>query len=160
MIERYQKSGIVIQGQVDAVIESNAVGSSAAQRFVAANAIQVGPGARARIENNLVFGNSFPGEEAAGTAILLIDTLPGTLVARNMIRGNADVGIYVFADAVTVESNDLEDDGPDGVYDVGIVNLGSGNTFRNNTIRGYRTATRASRRRRGRRYRSSGPGRS
>jgi len=139
VIDRYQKSGIVIHGHVDAVIESNAIGSSAAQRFVAANAIQVGPAARARIENNLVFGNSYPGEEAAGTAILLIDTAPGTLVARNVIRGNADVGIHVFADAVTVDSNELEDDGPDGAYDVGIVNLGSANTFRNNTIRGYRT---------------------
>jgi hypothetical protein len=138
VIGRYQKSGIVIHGHVDAVIESNAIGASAAQRFVAANAIQVGPEARATIENNLVFGNSYPGDEAAGTAILLIDTAPGTLVTRNIIRGNSDVGIHVFADAVTVVSNELEDDGPDGAYDVGIVNLGDSNTFRNNTIRGFR----------------------
>jgi parallel beta helix pectate lyase-like protein len=139
VIDRYQKSGIVIHGPVDAVIESNAIGASAAQRFVPANGIQVGPGARARIENNLVFGNSFPADDAAGTAILLIDTAPGTLVARNVIRGNADVGIHVFADAVIVESNELDDDGPDGTYDVGIVNLGNGNIFRNNTIRGYKS---------------------
>ena len=38
------------------------------------------------------------GDDAAGTAILLVNTAAGTVVRGNVIVGNADVGIYVLAD--------------------------------------------------------------
>ena len=55
---------------------------------------------------------------------------------RNTINGNADVGIYVAADAAVIADNLLFDDGPDGFYDIGIVSLGA-NVVRDNDIRGY-----------------------
>jgi hypothetical protein len=71
--------------------------------------------------------------------VLLIETAPGTTVTGNRVGGEGDVGIHVLADQVIVEDNQLTDSGPDGAYDIGIVNLGEGNLFSNNTIRGYRT---------------------
>jgi hypothetical protein len=135
----YQKSGVVVHGPVDAFIYSNEIGASAAQDRVPANALQVGPDAHGTIHGNTISGNTFAGPDAAGTAILLIDTLPGTLVSTNAIVGSGDVGIHVLADGVIVEDNQISDAGPDGAYDVGIVNLGEGNTFGNNRISGYRT---------------------
>ena len=61
----------------------------------------------------------------------------GSIVRGNTIDGNADVGIYVTADNVTVSDNRLSEDGPDGYYDVGIVSVGEGNDVRNNVVRGY-----------------------
>lgn len=138
LVDRYQKTGILVHGNVDAVVRSNVIGASATQETLIANAVQVGSGALATIERNLIAGNSFWGADAAATAILLNDSAAGTRVAANDIIGNADVGIYVFSDDAVVEDNDLVDAGPDGFYDVGIVNVGSGNTFIGNTVQGYR----------------------
>ncbi len=41
----------------------------------------------------------------------------------NRVTGNADVGIYIAADGVTVQNNRLTDAGADGYYDVGIGNV-------------------------------------
>lgn len=138
-IDRYQKSGIVLHGWVDATVRGNGIGASASQALLAANSIQVGPGARATVEENTIVGNSFPDSRAAGTAILLVGSGAGTIVASNVVLGNADVGIYVMADAATVTGNELIDEGPDGYWDIGIVNLGVGNVFVDNRVDGYRT---------------------
>ena len=138
IVARYQKSGVVIHGHVDAYMHLNVIGASAAQALVPANAIQVGPLAKARIVANVITGNTFAGTESAGTAVLLVDTAPGTLVSGNSIEGG-DVGIHVLASGAAIEDNELTDAEPDGAYDVGIVNLGEGNLFGNNTVRGYRT---------------------
>lgn len=140
-LERYQKSAIVIHGQVDARIRRNAVGSSASQALLAANAIQIGPLAVAVVEENVIAGNTFARSTAAGTAVLLLGTGEGTAVRFNQIVGNADVGIYVMADGATVEGNDLVDVGSDGYYDIGISDVGSRNVIVGNTIIGYKTRT-------------------
>ena len=84
---------------------------------------------------------TFTGHSAAGAAILIVETGVGTIVEENQIGGNADVGIHILADAVTVSGNSLRDTGPDGLYDVGIVNRGSGNLFFQNSVHGFRTST-------------------
>jgi len=137
LIEGFQKTGIVISGAVDAEIRANSIGPSSGQRLMVANGIQVGTRARATIEFNTVAGNSWNGGDTAATAILLVDTAPGTLVRGNVIVGNADVGIYVMANGVRVERNRLTDNGPDGAFDVGIGNYGDDNVFDGNSITGY-----------------------
>jgi hypothetical protein len=137
IVEGFQKTGVVVSGHVDAAIRGNSIGPSAAQRLMVSNGIQVGAGARATIETNTVAGNSWNAGDAAATAILLVNTAPGTLVRGNAIVGNADVGIYVMADGVRVERNRLTDMGSDGAFDVGIGNYGDGNVFENNSIRGF-----------------------
>jgi hypothetical protein len=137
-VDRYQKSGIVVHGGVDAMIRENAIGASAAQALLPANAIQVGPGARATVEGNAVLGNSFPSSLAAGTAILLMSSAPGTVVRSNSIAGDSDVGIYVWADDAIVSDNVLQDEGADGHWDIGLVNRGAGHTFVDHVAEGYR----------------------
>ena len=137
LIDGFQKTGIVATGSVDVEIHGNTVGPSSTQRFMVTNGIQVSAGARVTIEFNTIAGNSWPGEAAAATAILLMNTAPGALVRGNVIVGNADVGIYVMANGVLVERNRLTDNGPDGAFDVGIGNYGEGNVFDGNTITGY-----------------------
>jgi hypothetical protein len=135
-VDQYQKSGILVHGDVDAYLHANAVGASAVQDRLPANAIQVGPDARGRIVSNTISANVFQDGDAAGTGILLIGTAPGTVVSRNTIVGG-DVGIYVLANGAAVEENTVTDAGPDGAYDVGIANVGEGNLVRDNVVRGY-----------------------
>jgi hypothetical protein len=137
VVEGFQKTGVVVSGNVDATIRGNSIGASVAQRLLVANGIQAGAGARALIEANAVAGNSWAGDAAAGTGILLVNTAAGTIVRGNVVVGNADVGIYVLADGVRVERNRLVDTGSDGAFDVGIGNYGENNTFDGNSITGY-----------------------
>ena len=137
VIDAFQKTGIVVSGNVDATIRSNTVGPSSAQRVLVANGIQVGAGSRALIEGNTIAGNSWGREDAAATAILLVNTAPGTVVRGNSIIGNADVGIYVMANGVSVNRNRLTDDAPDARFDVGIGNYGDNNRFEGNSITGF-----------------------
>ena len=136
-VERYQKTGVLALGRVDAYLHSNQVGPSIAQDLLAANAVQIGPAARGTVLDNDIWANTFPGSDAAGTGVLLIETASGTRVSGNVIRGSGDVGIHVLADDAIIEENDISDVGPDGPFDVGIVNLGLGNLIRNNSVRGY-----------------------
>jgi parallel beta-helix repeat protein len=137
VVDGYQKSGIVASGDVDATIRNNRVGASALQAYVPANGIQVGFGAWAAIEQNQITGNRWPRADAAATGILLSGSAPGTVVRRNTITGNADVGIYIAAREATVTQNLVVEDGVDGFYDIGIVNYGEHNTVRDNEVRGY-----------------------
>lgn len=139
VVDGYQKGGILVHGHVEAYLQLNQVGASAARERVPANAVQIGPGAMARVWSNEITASPFLGtDDAAGTAVLLVETAPGTLVSHNSIRGG-DVGVYVIASGVVVEQNALADAGPDGRYDIGIVNLGEDNVFAGNTVRDYRT---------------------
>lgn len=137
VVEGFQKTGVVASGNVDVTIRGNSIGASSAQHLLVANGIQVGAGVHAVIEANAVAGNSWSGGDAAGTAILLVNTAAGTVVRGNVVVGNADVGIYVLADGVLVERNRLTDSGTDGAFDVGIGNYGTGNIFDGNSITGY-----------------------
>jgi hypothetical protein len=141
VVEGFQKTGIIASGNVEVTIRGNSIGPSAAQAQMAANGIQVGPGARALVDGNTVTGNAWSGANAAATAILLLDSGRGTVVRGNAVIGNADVGIYIMSNGVRVERNRLTDSGADGSYDVGIGNYGDDNEFEGNTIRGYGTAS-------------------
>jgi hypothetical protein len=137
VVDGYQKSGIVASGDVDATIHHNRIGAAAQASSVPANAVQIGFGAWATIEHNDITGNRWPRADAAATAVLLSASAPGTIVRHNTIGGNADVGIYLAANEAIVTQNILLDDGMDGFYDIGIVNLGANNTVRDNDVRGY-----------------------
>jgi len=142
-VSNYQKTGIVTNGDVVGSIHHNRVGASATQAYLAANSVQVGFGARAEVVNNQIAGNSWCCADAAATAVLLYQAAPGTSVRHNNIMdGNADVGIYVFADGVLIDNNRVFESGPDGFYDVGIGDYGTpdSNTVTNNKVRGYTTA--------------------
>jgi hypothetical protein len=137
-VDQFQKTGIVVHGRVAARIHDNFIGSSVSSRLISPNGIHVGQAAVARVERNRISG-LFAGVTAAGSAILIMESGPDTLVDGNEISGDPDVGIYVIADGVTVTNNQLVDGGVSGPYDIGIVNLGLDNAYFNNSISGYRT---------------------
>ena len=154
----YAKGGIIINGEVSATVSGNIVGESATQANLAANGIQVGFGAFANVSGNQVEGNTWLGwdpmtSDFAATAVLLFESAASTKVLSNeinLVGGNADVGIYVGADAVSVSGNRVYDFGPDvaGVnpdMDIGIANTGNlngglDNTFTKNRVRCYQQA--------------------
>jgi hypothetical protein len=130
----------VANGEVDAAITHNKVGASATQANLAANGIQIGFGAKGIVMHNSGAGNSWAGPDAAATAILLFDAAAQTIVRQNnLMDGNADVGIYIQADGVTVDNNRVFESGPDGFYDIGIGDYGTSgsNSVTNNKARGY-----------------------
>ena len=154
-VHAYQKTGIVANGEVSAAISKNNVGGSATQANLAANGIQVGFGAIAKVDGNIVEGNTWLGFDAetsdfAATAILLFEAGPLTKILNNRINqigGNADVGIYVGSDLTTVTGNRVYDIGPDvdgpdmdtGIANPGDENEGVDNNFSKNKVRCYQT---------------------
>jgi len=142
-VDEYQKTGIVVHGNVEATIESNVIGSSVAHPIITPNGIQIGPQASARLRNNQIAGN-FTGAAAsgpAGAAIILTESGPGTIVDRNLIEGDEDIGIRVSADGATITDNVVRDlGGSERSDEIGIVNEGTGNVILNNTVTGFRTS--------------------
>lgn len=141
VVDDYQKTGIVANGDVDVSIRHNDVGASATQEKLAANSIQFGFGALGAAMQNRVDGNQWKGTSSfAGTAILLFrnDLVD---IDQNNIRGNSDVGILVVESAGgTLDDNKVFDEGPDhpnSCCDVGIWIFDSGNSVTNNKVRGF-----------------------
>lgn len=64
IIEDYQKTGIVANGDVDVMIHHNSVGDSATQEYLAANSIQLGFGATGSVKHNNIDGNQWMGPTA------------------------------------------------------------------------------------------------
>jgi len=141
VVEGFQKTGIIASGNIDVTIRGNSIGPSAAQAQMAANGIQIGPGARAFVEGNTIAGNSWNGSNAVATAILLLQAGPGTVVRGNAITGRAAVGFSLMWEGGGGEQTRLTDSGPDASYDVGLLNAGEDNEFDGNIIRGFGTAT-------------------
>ena len=153
----WQKTGIVVNGDVDALVSTNVIGASTTQANLAANGIQIGFGANGEVSANLIEGNTWlgwsPASDFAATGILLYQAGTLTKVTSNtinLIAGNADAGIYVESDDVTVSSNRVYDFGPDvagvnpemdtGIYNLGNLNGGIDNVFNKNKVRCYQDA--------------------
>jgi hypothetical protein len=136
--DQSQKTGIVADGDVDVWITTTS-SAPPPQANLAANSIQLGFGALGIVEHNIVDGNQWLGaSDFAATAILLF-AADAPVVRQNNIRGNSDVGIYVFADGATVDNNRVFDEGADGSHgDFGIFNDGD-NLVTNNKVRGFDT---------------------
>lgn len=138
-IDSYQKTGIVANGDVEALIRHNHVSASATQENLAANSIQIGFGARGIVTHNIIEGNQWMGtSDFAATAVLVFDA--NGEISNNNIRGNSDVGVYIFGSGVVVNNNRVFDIGPDHAnsgYDVGIGNWGENNSVTNNKIMGF-----------------------
>ncbi|HYE89940.1 MAG TPA: right-handed parallel beta-helix repeat-containing protein, partial [Terriglobales bacterium] len=118
------------------------IGASATQANLAANAVQFGFGSTGTLEHNSIAGNQWCGpSDTVATAVLIFDA-DGTVVAKNNIGGNADVGIYGFGSALVIDNNRVFDHGEDcnqQGYDFGVIDDGAGNTVTNNKVRGYET---------------------
>lgn len=95
-VDRYQKTGIVVNGDVQADVTNNFVGSAGLPKHIAANSIQIGFGASAGVNNNTIVGNQWDKvtiPQWAATAVLVY--YAGDVnVNHNRISGDGtDVGI-------------------------------------------------------------------
>jgi parallel beta-helix repeat protein len=145
LVNDYQKTGIVANGDVLVNVHHNKVGASATQANLAANSIQLGFGASGSVVHNQIDGNSWAFSDAAATAVLV--NLAGDVnISQNNIHGNVDVGIFICgAESAIVNNNKVSESGADGFYDIGIGNYpddclyGPGSTVTNNKVKGFDT---------------------
>lgn len=143
VLQDWQKTGIVCNGDVDCHIHHNMISESFTQNNLAANSVQIGFGGIGLVELNHIAGNQWFGCDlitsnfAASAVLLFLADSP--TVRRNNIGGNADVGIFIVNDDVTVDNNRVFESGVDGgCYDVGIWDFGDpGSSITNNKVRGY-----------------------
>jgi hypothetical protein len=143
-VTNWQKTGIAVSCDVTADVHHNVVGASVTQANLAANSIQISSGALGIVSHNHVAGNSWCCAPVVATAILLFQPRAGTQVSQNnLMDGNADVGIFIGGDGVTVDNNKVFESGPDNNsgFDVGIGDYydTAPNTVTNNKVRGYDT---------------------
>jgi hypothetical protein len=68
----YQKTGILVNGSVSAVIRNNLVTGAGPVNYIAQNGIQVGFGATARLFDNDVSGNNYTPPKVTACGLLLI----------------------------------------------------------------------------------------
>lgn len=140
IVDAYQKTGIVVNGDVLASVHHNHVGESATQANLAANAVQVAFGARGTVVHNTIAGNQWCGASNFVATAVLVFTSDDSTVSKNNIVGNADVGIYGLANGLVIDNNRVFDEGRDcnrWGYDYGIGDWGLGNVVTNNKVRGY-----------------------
>lgn len=108
-VDAYQKTGIVVNGDAEASVTNNYVGSADLEDSLAANSVQFGFGAFGSVNNNQILGNEWDGlSNFAATAVLIF--LAGDVnVNHNTIAGDAtDVGVLaVFAKTVNVMNNTI-----------------------------------------------------
>lgn len=101
-VSRYQKGGIVANGNTRADISDNTVTGLGRVDFIAQNGIQAGYGANASVMRNAVSGNAYTGTNFASSGGILVvggpfyggDYTTGTQIVGNTLVNN-DVGIYL-----------------------------------------------------------------
>lgn len=142
-VSNYQKTGILANGDVSVDIHHNDIGSTATPQL-AANSVQLGFGATGTVENNKIDGNQWCGpSDTVATAILVFDA-DNSVIRKNQIGGNSDIGIYGSADNLTIDGNKIFDsaiivDCNQFDYDIGIGNYGTNNVITKNQISGFDT---------------------
>jgi hypothetical protein len=152
----YQKGGIVVNGPLaSSNINGNTVIGLGPINFIAQNGIQVGYGARANVQQNLVYGNAYTGTSGdASGGILLVggDYYGGPATTNVQVGGNNalanDVGIWfsnldASGNSVTTPTRDsavnntLADNAvTNPSYQAGISDQGDEDSIVNNTICG------------------------
>ena len=132
LIDRYEKNGPTIDGPGSfARIRHNDIYGEGPTSIVAQNGVQVGRGAGAEVDHNLVADNDYlpPSNEASG--LILFDY--GKLyVDHNDVLRN-DTGIYLDGQEADVDHNEVRDGDADGIY---AESSSSENRIRHNHLRG------------------------
>jgi hypothetical protein len=154
-IHNYQKTGIVVNGDVDGTIVANTVIGAGPQGFIGQNGIQIGAGASARVKGNTVTGNSYTGSGTASGGIIVAsgplhhsNYSFGIEIESNTLIGN-DVGVWlmqmnekrespVVATRVSVVNNIITNDAVTNghTYQAGITAHGKNDFIKGNRISG------------------------
>lgn len=146
-VDRYQKTGVVANGDVDVTIHQNAIGSAQLEANIAANSVQLGFGAVGSVNNNQIVGNEWDGASDYAATAVLIYLAGDVTVSHNRILGlgftdggvATDIGVFAIdSGTVNVMNNrifrDDEETGEKDDYGVGVWlfgNTGAGKIVRN-----------------------------
>lgn len=92
----YQNTGIVVNGDVTAIIRSSRIGQAFDDEYLPANSVQFGFGSSGSLNHNAIAGNSLDGPaKSFGTAILIY--LAEDIVIKKNNVGGADTDIGILA---------------------------------------------------------------
>lgn len=115
-VDDYQKTGIVVNGDVVFEVTDNYVGSADLKDNIAANSIQIAVGAFGTVEDNTIVGNQWDvvsNPQWIATAILLWSAGDVSVVDNTISGDGTDVGIAAFSSGtVIVEDNEIGRTGP------------------------------------------------
>lgn len=149
VVEDYQKGAVVADGdELAAHVHHNLIGASATQANLGANAVQVSRGASALVESNHIAGNQWKGTTNFFATAVILYAHGDTVVRRNNIGGNSDVGIASCGAAcggagiATLDNNRVFDGGkdhPNSAVDIGILDYDETAAITNNKLRGFET---------------------
>jgi hypothetical protein len=94
-VSRYQKTGILVTGQVSAVVSSNTVTGYGPVTFIAQNGVQISRGATARVGSNMIKNNYYSPKSYTACGLIMYKA-GGVLVEKtNTYSGNEkDVCTY------------------------------------------------------------------
>jgi parallel beta-helix repeat protein len=94
VVSKYQKTGIIANGDVSVEIDDNKVTGLGPVNYIAQNGIQLGFGALGEVEGNQVSANIYTPQTFASGGILLVNSGSGVLVNNNTIT-TSDVGLWI-----------------------------------------------------------------
>jgi hypothetical protein len=154
-IRNYQKTGIVLNGEVDGTVVANAVVGAGPQGFIGQNGIQIGAGASGHVMGNTITGNAYSGSDTASGGIVVAsgplhrsNYSFGVEIEQNTLVGN-DVGVWlmqmnerrespVVPTRVSVTNNVITNDAVTNgrTYQAAITAHGNGDLIKGNRISG------------------------
>ena len=105
-VEGYQKTGILVNGNADAVVELNVVTGLGPVDFIGQNGIQLGLGARGRVVRNHISQNLYTQTDAASAGVLLLNAGIPVEITGNAIE-DCDVGVRLVSTSEAVVENNL-----------------------------------------------------
>jgi parallel beta-helix repeat protein len=114
-VEGYQKTGILVNGNVAAEVDLNRVTGLGPVDVIGQNGIQLGFGATGSVTRNRVSQNLYTQTDAASAGILLLEAGEQVEVANNRID-DCDVGVWLTSTSeALVENNRISDSTYDGI---------------------------------------------
>lgn len=133
-VDKYQKTGILANGDVNATVTENTITGFGPVNFIAQNGIQLGFGATGRVQDNTVSGNVYTPQTFASSGIFLFEVGSGASVRENIV-GDSDVGIWLLgATSALVRSNRVTGSTFDGIALDDSFGAVSGATVDKNTV--------------------------
>jgi hypothetical protein len=133
-IEHYQKTGIFVQGPLEAQIYFNRVQGEGPLNFIAQNGIHLTDGVRGEVKFNHVSDTIYTGSEVSSTGLLVVGSDAGLALSSNHVAA-ADVNIrLVGVRNADVRSNFVEQATYDGIALDGLTDTTARNRVAANRI--------------------------
>lgn len=134
-VQGYQKTGILVNGNAEALVSLNRVTGLGPVDYVGQNGIQIGFGARATVSLNQVAQNIYTGTDAASAGILILNAGTAVEVVNNAID-DCDLGVRLTSSSeAVVERNFISNSTYDAIAVDGLGGAASGSLIVENRLR-------------------------